>query len=99
MKDYQEPSVPEKLMKGKGSAQPSVAGIIGKTHNPDSYTKSLGGVISNTKLNTYKDPLFKPSGYNTENGILGKNATHIAKEHYGQVPYQGKYMGRLGSKA
>tara|TARA_R110000822_G_scaffold136618_1_gene274141 strand:+ start:268 stop:567 length:300 start_codon:yes stop_codon:yes gene_type:complete len=95
---HQEPSVPERLMSGLGSAQPSIFGVLGKTHQ-DSYTKSLGGLISNTKLSAYKDPSFHPSGYNTENGLLGKNATHIAKEHYGQVPYAGKYMGRLGTKA
>lgn len=96
---YVEPSVPQRLMAGKGSARPSVFGVIGKTKT-DTYTKSLGGLVTDTKVNHYKDPSFKASaGMNTEYGILGPNATKISGHHFGQVPYEGRFMARLGPKA
>jgi hypothetical protein len=36
---------------------------------------------------------------NTEYGILGPNATKICGHHYGMVPYEGRFMARLGPKA
>jgi hypothetical protein len=97
-KNYKEPSVPQKLMSGKGSARPSLFGVIGKTHN-DAYTKSLGGLVKDTKTNIYrKSPTFKPGDLQTENCILGPNPSAVAKQHYGQVPYAGRFYKALGPK-
>ena len=95
---YEEPSVPGKLMKGKGAPQPSLFGVIGKTKE-DTHTKTLGSIVYDTKVRAYKDPSFVPKGFNTENGILGHNASAVAKTHYGQVLYQGKYMVHQGPSA
>lgn len=94
---YKEPPVPRTQMAGKGAPKPTIFGVIGKTHT-DSYTKSLGGLVKDTKSGSYRDPSFKASGYNTENGILGPNHSAVAKQHYGQVPYEGKYYKALGPK-
>jgi hypothetical protein len=97
-KNYKEPSVPQKLMAGKGSARPSIFGVIGKT-TTDAYTKSLGGLVTDTKTNIYRDPSFKPGGgLQTENCILGPNLSAVAKQHYGQVPYAGRFYKALGPK-
>lgn len=95
--NYKEPSVPQKLMAGKGAPQPTIFGVIGKT-TTDAYTKSLGGLVKDTKTNLYKDPTFKPSGLQTENCILGPNPSAVAKQHYGQVPYAGRFYKALGPK-
>lgn len=95
---YVEPGVPVKQMAGKGAPKQSIFGVIGKTKT-DTYTKSLGGLVTDTKVNHYKDPAFKPKGMNTEYGILGPNATKISGHHFGQVPYEGRFMARLGPKA
>ena len=95
---YHEPSVPRQLMKGKGAPKPSIFGVLGET-KVDSWTKSLGGLVTDTKVHSYRDPSFHPHGMNTENHILGKNASAVAPKHYGQVPYQGKYMVHQGPSA
>lgn len=95
---YEEPTVPRRLMKGKGAPKPSYFGVIGET-KVDSYTKSLGGLVSDTKVHSYKDPSFKPTGYNTENHILGRNASAVTPSHYGQIPYAGRYMVKQGPTA
>jgi hypothetical protein len=95
---YDEPSVPRTQMAGKGAPRQSIFGVIGKT-KVDSYTKSLGGLVTDTKIHSYRDPSFKPTGYNTENGILGHNASAVAKTHYSQVPYAGRYMVKQGPTA
>ena len=95
---YVEPGVPVKQMAGKGAPKQSIFGVIGKTKT-DTYTKSLGGLVTDTKVNHYKDPAFNPKGMNTEYGILGPNATKISGHHFGMVPYEGRFMARLGPKA
>ena len=95
---YDEPSVPRTQMAGKGAPRQSIFGVIGKT-KVDNWTKSLGGLVTDTKIHSYKDPSFKPTGYNTENHILGRNASAVTPSHYGQVPYQGKYMVHQGPTA
>jgi hypothetical protein len=95
--NYKEPSVPNKLMADKGAPTPSIFGVIGKTHT-DSYTKSLGGLVKDTKTNYSKNPTFKPGNIQTENCILGRNPSAVAKQHYGQVPYAGRFYKVLGPK-
>jgi len=96
--NYKEPTVPQRLMSGLGSARPTIFGVIGKT-TTDAYTKSLGGLVTDTKTNNYsKDPTFKSSGIQTENCILGPNRSAVAKQHYGQVPYAGRFFKALGAK-
>ena len=94
---YKEPSVPQTQMSGKGSPKPTIFGVIGKTHT-DAYTKSLGGLVKDTKTNAYKNPSFKPGDLQTENCILGPNPSAVAKQHYGQVPYAGRFYKALGPK-
>jgi len=95
--NYKEPSVPQRLMSGLGAPKPTIFGVIGKTHT-DAYTKSLGGLVKDTKTNPYRNPTFKPSGLQTENCILGPNPSAVAKQHYGQVPYAGRFYKALGPK-
>jgi hypothetical protein len=96
--NYKEPTVPRKLMAGKGAPKPTIFGVIGKTHT-DAYTKSLGGLVRDTKTNYFKNSIIsKPSGIQTENCILGPNPSAVAKQHYGQVPYDGRFYKALGPK-
>ena len=92
-----EPSVPRDLMAGKGAPTPTIFGVIGKT-TTDAYTKSLGGLVKDTKTNYSKNPSFKAGGMQTENGILGPNPSAVARQHYGQVPYAGRFYKALGAK-
>lgn len=80
----------------KGGVQDTLFGLIGATKN---YTlvRSLGGIVEHTPDGA------KPTGVKkekvadmTERHIGGKNKTHIPGAHYGQVPYPGVYMSKLG---
>ena len=93
--NYKEPSVPRKQMAGLGAPRQTIFGELSKI---DAYTKSLGGLVKDTKTNLYRDPTFKPSGMQTENCILGPNPSAVAGQHYGQVPYAGRYYKVLGPK-
>jgi hypothetical protein len=86
------------MMKGKGAPRSTIYGVLGRTVD-DSYTRTLGGLVRNTsegKLNpgTY---MKASSATNTERHILGKSGkTRMPSAHYGQVPYPGKFIDKVG---
>lgn len=82
----------------KSGPENTLFGLIGATKN---YTlvRSLGGIVEHTPDGP------KPSGVKkekvadkTERHIGGKNATKLPGAHFGQVPYPGLYMKKVGSQ-
>ena len=87
-------------MGGKGSPQDTIFGVIGMTKY-DPSSKSLGGLVETSTPG--KKPNVAESVYSvrkqTDHHLEGAGrATHISGEHYGQVPYAGKYMAKAGAK-
>ena len=85
-------------MGGKGAPMPLIPGVIGATMQ-DSYQRSLGGLIVDTKHLGPTPPHFSDKkAFHTENGAVmhSSPATHISGQHYGQVLYPGAHMGHLG---
>jgi hypothetical protein len=89
-----------RVMSGKGAPRPTLFGVIGKTnYEPDN--KVLGGLVTSTIDRMPKKVTFKePKGMHSDRGASTgkKSATCIPGQHYGQVPYQGKFMSTLGSR-
>ena len=93
-----------RMMGGKGAPRSTIFGVLGRTVE-DPYMRSLGGLVANTKSSgpvpkhksIYSNTI---KGMKTERNIASPppSKTHIPKEHYGQVPYVGKYMSDLGSR-
>ena len=84
-------------MAGKGAPKPIIFNVIGETKY-DPLTRSLGGLVKDTKTNVkVKDPLQRASGFQTENRIVGKNASKVPGRHMGQVPFAGKFMYNVGA--
>jgi hypothetical protein len=84
--------------KGKGSTQPTIFGVIGRT-KMDPYQASLQNLVLGTKASAGVPSDLKSAGKllhhheNTERHIIGQPpATHIPGMHYGQVPYPGYFM-------
>lgn len=88
-------------MAGKGAPQPTVFGVLGKTKY-EGVNRVLGGLVVNTKTDRMPHPVahHEARGIHTETGASSgkKSATHINGHHYGQVPYAGQFMARLGSR-
>ena len=86
-------------MAGKGAPQPTIFGVIGRTHM-ESSNRVLGGLVVNTQTDRMPHPVafHEPKSLHTEKGASSgkKPATHINGHHFGQVPYAGRYMGPLG---
>lgn len=85
-------------MKGKGAPRSTVFGVLGRTKE-DPRMKTLGGLVEHApSARILKGTLERrPRAAQTERHITGPAAkTHVAKEHYGQVPYPGKFMSALG---
>ena len=83
-------------MAGKGAPKPTIFNVIGETKY-DPLTRSLGGLVKDTKTSVkVKDPLQRASGFQTENCIVGKNASKVPGRHMGQVPFAGKFMYNVG---
>ena len=83
----------------KGGPKDTLFGLIG-TSQGYSNVKSLGGLVADGKPSAPK-----PSALNkekvadmTERHIGGKNATKIPGAHFGQVPYAGPFMKKVGVK-
>lgn len=83
-------------MAGKSAPKPIIFNVIGETkYSPN--IKSLGGLVKDTKTSVkVKDPLQRSSGFQTENCIVGKNASKVPGRHFAQVPYAGRYMYNVG---
>jgi hypothetical protein len=89
-----------RMMGGKGAPQATIFGVIGQTKY-DSSSKSLGGLVQTETPGKSENPAEKLSRgvRQTEHHMAGAGrATAVSGEHYGQVPYAGKYMKPLGSK-
>ena len=87
-----------RMMGGAGAPRSTVFGVLGRT-GMDPMTKSLGGLVGNTKASGPVPPTMSGKKVKTERKITGTpSKTHIPGEHYGQVPYVGKYMSDLGSR-
>jgi len=88
-----------RTMSGKGAPSQTMFGVIGQTAY-DPLMKSLGGLITNTKSAGATNPS-KPvdSMPQTQRQILGPAAkTPMPGEHYGQIPYVGKYQSTEGDR-
>lgn len=87
-------------MGGKGAPKPTVFGVLGRT-KMESMNKVLGGLVETStpgkkpKVDMKVDSVVRQSDHHLEGA---GRATHISGEHYGQVPYAGKYMAKEGSK-
>ena len=84
-------------MGGKGAPVPHLPGVMGATKQ-DSYQRSLGGLIVDTK---HLGPIPETNDmYRTEKGAISLNApaTKMSGQHYGQIPYPGAYAGHLGER-
>jgi hypothetical protein len=84
---------------GKGSTQPTIFGVIGRT-KLDPYMASLQDLVMNSKTpGTHHAPVMSDMKIlshheNTERRIIGhRPATHYAGHIHGQVPYPGGYAG------
>lgn len=87
-------------MSGKGAPSQTIFGVIGATAF-DPLQKSLGGLVSDTKSSaSEKNPAKSADSMpQTQRHIIGPAAkTSMPKEHYGQVPYAGKYMSTEGAR-
>jgi hypothetical protein len=87
-------------MGGKGAPQPTIFGVLGETKY-DSYSKSLGGLVETKTPGKSMNPAESVSRVvrQSDQHLEGAGrATAVSGEHYGQVPYAGKYMKPLGSK-
>jgi hypothetical protein len=87
-------------MKGKGGPKPTIYGVLGQT-TYEPYSKTLGGLVKHTmdgKLN----PGVAMSAHRfpqTDHHILGPaGKTRMPSAHYGQVPYVGKFIDRVGPR-
>ena len=92
-------SMPRK-MGGKGAPQDTLFGVIGMTKF-DPLTRSLGGLVETSTAG--KKPTVSESissvKKQTDHHLEGAGrATHMSGQHYGQVPYAGKYYSKDGSK-
>lgn len=90
--------VPTRQMAGKGSPRPTLFGVLGQTME-DPHSKSLGGLVRNTKASAPAPPTMKNSKKEdkTIHHIAGSpSKTHIPGQHFGQVPYPGQFMVSVG---
>ena len=86
-------------MKGKGAPKPTMFGVLGQTTINDPFNKTLGGLVKNTKLDKLNPGIaIKASrAPNTDRHIVGPaGKTRMPSAHYGQVPYAGKFIDRVG---
>lgn len=82
---------------GKGSTHPTIFGVLGRT-KMDPYMTSLQDLVMDTKTaHTKAAPTMSDKSVmhhgNTERHIVSAPPkTHIAMDHYGQVPFPGAHM-------
>lgn len=87
-------------MGGRGAPKPTIFGVLGHTKD-ESMSKSLGGLVQTKTAVKSKSPVegYKMVGHQSDHHLEGAGrATAVSGQHYGQVPYAGKYMKPLGSK-
>lgn len=91
---------PIRQMSGKGAPVPHLPGVMGATKQ-DSYQRSLGGLIVDTKHLGPTPPHFSDHrAFHTERGAVSHSApaTKTSGQHFGQIPYPGAYAGHLGER-
>jgi len=83
---------------GRGSTQPTLFGVIGRTRM-DPYHSSLQDIVMNTKASApvpghlISDKGMMAHHQNTERMVVSHApATSIPGIHHGQVPYPGHFM-------
>jgi hypothetical protein len=102
-RDFDEPymAVQDPARMGKGMIRSTVFGVIGRTKMTDP-TRTLGGLVTRPVRHAGADGELvrgPPKLIYTERCITGPaSKTHISGQHYGQVPYPGRYMGPLGAE-
>ena len=87
-------------MGGRGAVQPTIFGVLGHTKY-DSSSKTLGGLVQTKTKGKSINPAesVKSVHHQTDHHLEGAGrATAVSGQHYGQVPYAGKYMKPVGSK-
>ena len=87
-------------MGGRGAPTPTIFGVLGHT-KADSSSKTLGGLIQKKTKVSSENPTERVTSvrHQSDHHLEGAGrATAVSGEHYGQVPYAGKYMKPLGSK-
>ena len=85
-------------MGGKGAPQPTIFGVLGHTKY-DSTNKTLGGLVIESSGASAKNPSesVKSVAKQTDHHLEGAgHSTAVSGQHYGQVPYAGKYMKQAG---
>ena len=85
-------------MAGKGAPKPTIFGVLGQT-TYDPYTRTLGGLVKNTKVDRAPAHEAMPSrrAPQTDHHIIGApGKTRMPSAHYGQVPYPGKFIDKVG---
>lgn len=93
---YLHVSDSERATKGKGSTQPTLFGVLGRT-KMDPYMTSLQDLVHETKSGhshapVMSDMMVRHHG-NTERHVVSAPAkTHIDMAHYGQILYPGHFM-------
>ena len=95
---YMSVDVPTRQMAGKGAPRPTLFGVLGHTME-DPHSKSLGGLVRNTKASASAPPTMKNSAIvdKTIHKIAGPpSKTPIPGQHMGQVPYPGAYLVTVG---
>ena len=90
-------------MGGVGAPKPIVFGVLGHTKDTG-MMKSLGGLVETStgdrsvkagETVSKKQAKGMGSDHRLENA---GTASHLPGQHYGQVPYAGAYMYKLGEK-
>lgn len=87
-------------MAGKGAPKSTIFGVLGQT-TYEPFTRTLGGLVKHTmdgKLNVGTTVSAKRAAQ-TEHHILGPaGKTRMPSAHYGQVPYVGMYIDKVGKR-
>lgn len=81
---------------GKGSTQPTIFGVLGRT-KMDPYMTSLQDIVVDTKHDHGRVPVISDAriahhGNTERHNVSAPPKTHIAPDHYGQILYSGRFM-------
>ena len=89
------------MMAGAGAPRETLPGVIGATR-VEPVSKTLGGLVTDTKLSPLHKSVYMSVSavrQNTDRNIMGPpGMTRMPSAHYGQVPYAGMFIDRMGDK-
>lgn len=98
---YLQVADPRLQMSGSGAPRSTTFGVIGRT-TYDHVTRSLGGLVHDTKLSApiHHGEVQKAAGLpNTDRHILGHaSKTPRPGAHMGMVPYVGQFQSAVGHR-